>query len=339
MTLNTKKNAVEPGPSDVAVLIVAYKSRDTIARVIDSLDAQTVAPDRVRILENGSPEGLAVTPDLLPHHVELVTSAENLGFAAGNNRLAEGVEQRWLLLLNPDAFPHPDWIEALLEATRRWPDARMFGSTQWAEGAEGLLDGIGDMYHVAGIPYRAGYGRKVLPGPEGEVFGPCGAAALIERQLFEQLGGFDERYFCYVEDVDFAFRARLAGEHCIQVPTAQVQHMGYGSSGRRSAFATYHGTRNRLWTFAKNMPGLSFSLLLPVHIGVTALLWLSAARFGQFMLFGKALRDAIAVWPEIMKQRGGIQSQRKASIGEIARVMSWNPLDLFTRAAIVRKRD
>ena len=323
----------------VAILIVAYRSRETLPNVIAALERQTVKPARVRLLENGSPEAERVDAAALPDWVELVESEENTGFARGNNLLVQGVEQEWLLLLNPDAFPEADWLERLMAATRRWPEAALFGCTQDAHGAPGVLDGAGDVYHFTGLPYRAGYGRRMSPPPEGEVFGPCGAAALVRRDVFERLGGFDEDYFCYVEDVDLAARARLIGETCVQVRDARVSHMGYGSSGRRSEFATYHGARNRIWTFFKVTPGWLLWVLAPVHLGVTVLLWLSAARFGQFTLFGRALRDAWAGRARLMEKRRALQAERRISVTAYAARLSWSPLAPLTRSPDVRSMD
>lgn len=320
----------------VAILIVAFRSRITVPEVMAALERQSLRPARVRILENGSPEGERVDPAALPAWAELVESETNLGFAAGNNRLAEGVQEPWLLLLNPDAFPEPDWLDQFMAATRRWPHAALFGCTQTAHGSAGVLDGAGDVYHITGLPYRGGYGRHMAPPPDGEVFGPCGAAALIRRDVFEALGGFDEDYFCYVEDVDFAYRARLAGHVCIQVCDASVSHMGYASSARRSTFATYHGARNRLTTLLKDTPAALLPVIAPLHIATTAVLWLSSARFGQFTLFAKAIRDALAAWPQTMEKRRAIQAGRKTGALEIARAMAWNPLDLLTRKPDVR---
>ncbi|MFP4519988.1 MAG: glycosyltransferase family 2 protein [Oceanicaulis sp.] len=322
----------------VAVLIVAFRSRDTLPQVIAALDRQSVRPARVRVLENGSPLHERVDPAGLPDWAELIESDANLGFAAGNNRLAQGVDEDWLLLVNPDAFPEADMIEQLLAGAARHPNAALFGATQLAHGAPGVLDGAGDVYHVTGLPYRAGYGRRMDPPGEGEVFGPCGALALIRRDVFEALGGFDEDYFCYVEDVDFAYRARLAGHVAIQVSAARVSHMGYASSGRRSAFATYHGVRNRLWTFFKNTPAPLLPLLAPLHFAVTLLLWLSAARFGQFMLFARALRDGLKGWPRLMEKRRAVQASRTVSAIKVARMLNWNPANLITRAPDVRQQ-
>jgi len=86
----------------------------------------------------------------------------------------------------------------------------------------------------------------------------------------------------------------------------------------------------------KNTPGWLLWVLAPVHFGVTLLLWLSAARFGQFSLFAKAIIDAVKAWPEIMEERDKIQASRTARSIHIAQSMSWNPVNLLTRAPDVR---
>lgn len=334
----TVDNTSRQGPmADIAVLIVAYRSRDTLGQCLETLAAQTVRPRRVLVLENGSPEGERIDAATLPDWIEFIESDENLGFAGGNNRLAALADSEWLALLNPDAFPRSDWLEQLLEGAARYPQIDLFGSTQYAAGYSGQLDGVGDVYHATGLAYRAGYGRSVdlLP-PDGEVFAVCGAATFVRRSLFAALGGFDERFFCYNEDVDLAYRARLAGHRAMQLRDAAVDHLGYASSGRRSEFATYYGVRNRLWVFLKNTPGWLFWLLLPVHAAITALLWLSAARFGQFTVFGRALRDALGRRGEMMQSRREIQANRVATTWQMAQAMSWNPLRLLTRAPDVR---
>lgn len=317
---------------DVSLLIVAYRSRRHMDRQRKTLEALHAGPKEILVLENASAEGDRVTAGQLPAGARLIEAPSNLGFAAGNNALAREATGDWLLLLNPDAFPEPDWLDRLMAARARWPDVAVFGCTQRADAVPGVLDGAGDVYHVSGLPYRAGYGRAIEPPPEGEVFAACGAAMMVRRDLFDALGGFDEDFFCYVEDVDFGFRARLLGHRVVQVRDAVVHHEGYASSGRRSEFATYHGARNRFWTFFKNVPAGLMPVLAPLHLAATLALWLSAARFGQFALFGRAMRDALAGWTPLMAKRREIQSRRAVGAWAVARMMAWNPARLFTRA-------
>jgi len=181
------------------------------------------------------------------------------------------------------------------------------------------------------MTWRKGNGRRVPPkaGKPHEVFSACAAAALYRRHVFESVGGFDEDFFCYFEDVDLGFRMRLAGHRCLFVPNAVAYHVGASTTGNRhSDFAVYHGHRNMVWTYVKNMPGMLFGILLPAHIMINfvAVIWFSLR--GQARLILKAKGDALCGIPAIWRKRRVIQRKRIAWIGEI-----WRMLDksLFPR--------
>ncbi|WP_417481994.1 glycosyltransferase family 2 protein [Maricaulis sp.] len=336
-TPRPRPQAPQSPTADIAVLIVAYRSRDTLGQCIETLGAQTVRPRQVLVLENGSPEGERIDAATLPDWVEFIESGENLGFAGGNNRLAALARCEWLALLNPDAFPRRDWLEQLLAASQRYPDLSIFGSTQYAADHPGQLDGVGDVYHATGLAYRAGYMRPVALLPEeGEVFAACGAATFIRRALFASLGGFDEALFCYGEDVDLSYRARLTGQRVVQVKLAAVDHKGYASSGRRSEFATYYGVRNRLWVFLKDTPSWLLWALAPGHAMATLMLWAAAIKNGQGKLFAKAIMDGLRAWPQIRSARRIVQAGRTVPASRIAGMMSWKSSMLLTRAPDVR---
>ena len=256
----------------VDVIVVAYRSAPHLPALRAALARQTCNAWRLIVWDNASPEHPADPADL-PAGALLVSSKDNLGFAAGNNRAAALGRAPFLAFLNPDAFPEPEWLQALLEAAQRWPQAAAFGSAQIWEEEPDRWDGLGDALFAAGIPYRAAYGRlRRGPAPQGETFSACAAAMLVRRAAFEAIGGFDEDLFCFGEDVDLGFRLRLAGRSVVQVGGATVAHVGGASTGRRSDFADFHGVRNRLWVFVKNMPAPLFWPLLPLHLALCLLL-------------------------------------------------------------------
>jgi N-acetylglucosaminyl-diphospho-decaprenol L-rhamnosyltransferase len=200
------------------------------------------------------------------------------------------------------------------------------------------LDGAGDVMTSAGIPFRGGYHRKRPKTlPEGQVFSACGAAMLIDRELFLGLGGFDERFFCYCEDVDLGYRLRLAGEQARLAPLAVVRHVGSATLGVRSDFALFHGTRNRVWTFVKNTPGLMLWLTLPLHIGVTAGLLLLHLRRRDHGPVIKGIRAALADLKPVWVQRAAIQAGRKTSAIDILRVMAVDPIAFLGRRIVIRE--
>lgn len=313
------------GPK-VTVAIVAYQSGQFLQPCIDALAAQTFTDFEAVIADNASSDGSVETLRLPDARFRIEPMGGNLGFAVANNVVARASRAPWLATLNPDTRADPDWLETLLAAAARWPGAASFGSTQLSLDNPDELDGVGDVWHAAGLAWRARLGRPASETPpEGEVFGPCAAAALYRRDLFLGLGGFDERYFCYCEDVDMAYRLRLAGWTAVQVPGAVVRHAGSAISGRTSEFTVFHGHRNRVWTWVKNTPGLWFWPLLPYHLAYDLLMTYTSFRIGRGMPVVRAHWAALTGLGPVLRQRRIVQKGRKASLKSLARAMAWSP--------------
>ncbi|MGH3049507.1 MAG: glycosyltransferase family 2 protein, partial [Gaiellaceae bacterium] len=311
-------------PPRVAVVVVNKNAGPHLARALECLELQTAPPHRVIVVDNASDDGSLDGLDERYPRFELVRSEENLGFAAGNNlavRMCDDCE--FVALLNPDAFPQPDWLEALLAAADANPGHAAFGSTLVLAGDPGTSDGTGDSYHVSGVAWRRDQGAPAASGRErGETFSVCAAAALYRRAAFLAVGGFDERFFCYYEDTDLAFRLRLAGHACSYVPEAVAHHVGSATTGLLSPFTIYHSARNQLWTYVKNMPSPLLWLYLPQHVFVGFLTVVVAALegHGRAALAGK--RDGIRALPRVLAERRQIQVSRTATAAELRRVMS-----------------
>ena len=181
-------------------------------------------------------------------------------------------------------------------AAEREPAAAAFASQMLLASAPDSLDGAGDSYHVSGRAWRNGHRarRASWPPADVEVFAACAAAALYRRAAFDEVNGFDEHYFCYFEDVDLGFRLRLGGYRCLYVHAAVVRHVSSGLAGYRSDFAVYHGERNMVWTFFKDMPGPLLWLYLPQHVvlNLAALLYYPWRGQGRVVLARQAGRPA-----------------------------------------------
>ncbi len=320
-----------------SVIIVSYQSSDWIASCLDSLNQQTEKNFEVIIVDNASRDNSLQqirSSDLKNLHV--IESKENLGFAAGCNLAARQARGEWLTFLNPDTMAHVDWLKEISAGQARYPRTNIFACAQYELGEDGKLDGVGDAYFGFGIPWRGGFGHstKHLPS-EGECFSPCGAAAVVRRTVFEKAGGFDERFFCYCEDVDLGFRLRLMGERCVFLPNASVEHKGSAISGRHSDFTIYHGTRNRMWTYVKNMPLGLLVLTAPGHIAISIYLLARSASVGKFKATWRGLRDGVLGLPDIWKSRRARVSYDPAV--KIARAMSWNVNDMRKRRPCVKE--
>lgn len=251
-------------PTPVTLIVVCHESRRHLPRLFACLGEQQVLPARILVLDNASADGSAaaatdlVTADpRLAARTTVVRLEQNIGFAAANNRGIALADTEYVALLNPDAFPRPGWLAALLDAASGHPDCAAFGSRQMQADQPDVIDGLGDCYSITGLAWRRGHGRRLTAADlvPCEICSPCAAAALYRRAAVLDVGGFDEDYFCYFEDVDLGLRLRLRGERARYVPEAVVEHVGGGSSGGgRSATATYFGHRNLVWTAVKNLP-------------------------------------------------------------------------------------
>lgn len=320
------------------IIVVTHNSARWLERQRVALEAQSETRWQLVVVDNRSRPEERPHADLLPMSGRIIQSESNLGFAEGNNIGATGAKTPYLVFLNPDAFPAPDWLAKLVETAESHPGAVSIGSTQVRADARDLFDGTGDVMHASGLAYRSNFGKpRTAPPPLAESFSACAAAMLVRREAFEAIGGFDERYFCYFEDVDLCFRLRLAGHRVLQSPEAVVAHVGGGSAGAVSAFTEFHGARNRLWTFVKCMPGPLMWLLLPVHLAATALVATLGPIRGRGLHGWRGIFAGLAELAPILATRRELQRTRKATILDIARAIAWSPDVLFTRRSVHRK--
>jgi GT2 family glycosyltransferase len=308
----------------VAVIVVNWNSGKDLGKCLAALTNQTCPPEEVIVVDNASSDdSLSGIEEQFPD-VELIRLHDNTGFAHANNLGAKQVKAcDWIAFLNPDAFAAPDWLENLIAAAERNPEFSFFGSHMLRYEAADELDGTGDIYHVSGLAWRRDHGLQASKTKRRteEIFSACAAAAMIRKEVFLEAGGFDENFHSYFEDVDLGFRIRLMGHRCLYVADAVVEHVGSGSTHRYSDYAVYHGNRNLVWAYVKNMPGTLFWIYLPQHLlaNTAALLWFSIQGKGRVIF--QAKWDAIKGLPRALAQRRSVQSHRKVPIREIRRVL------------------
>jgi GT2 family glycosyltransferase len=328
-------------PPRISVILVTWNSAVHLSRCLGCLMAQTHKDFEVVLVDNGSMDGsLDGVESRWPGLTLRVERLDkNKGFAAANNLGARLARGHWLALLNADAFPAPDWLEQLLRAAKENPQYTFFTSRQIQINAPELLDGTGDAYHISGLAWRQNYNQPVDKyglQPE-EVFSACAAAALYIREDFLNVSGFDEDYFSYFEDVDLSFRLRLAGGRCLYVPQAVVLHVGSVSSGKTSDFVIYHGHRNLVWTYFKDMPGILMLLFLPLHLVMNVYFIISFSLQGKIKVILKSKRDAFLKLLYMLRKRKKIQQTRVITFKGLLLVMNKDPLAPLW-ANIIRRR-
>ncbi len=262
-----------------AVVIPSWNSAGLLPRCLDSLSDQGLEPELL-VVDNGSTDG---TLELLRERsVAHVALPENVGFAAAVNLGASRVAAPAVLALNADTALEPGCLSVLLEALLADPGLggvqprllQLEGETGDVSSAR--LYSAGQALTSDGRAFERGRGEAQQPAflARREVFGVCGAACLLRRELFDRLGGYDERYFAFYEDVDLNVRARISGWDFEYVPEAVVWHVGNASWAaavpRSRAWNARLVARNRLATQAKFLPARALPLMLAAEAGSLA---------------------------------------------------------------------
>jgi GT2 family glycosyltransferase len=251
----------------VRVIVLNWNGEAWLTPCLTALRRQVGPPFEIVVVDNGSTDGsLALVREQFPE-CDIVAAGANLGFAAGNNAGARGATTPYLAFLNNDTQPSPQWLAALIAVADSDPGVGLVTSQVVFQDRPDVFDSAGDGYLRCGGAFKHRHGQPVNERRGStEVFGACGAAFLIRRDLFEALGGFDEDLFMVYEDVDLSYRARLLGARCMYARDALVQHAGSASIGRLSSRAVYYGQRNLEWTWIKNSPSSLLLRSLPAHV-------------------------------------------------------------------------
>jgi N-acetylglucosaminyl-diphospho-decaprenol L-rhamnosyltransferase len=241
------------------VVTVTFSPGHHLERFLASLALATEREVNVLLADNGSVDGTPQEALERYANVRLFDTGANLGYGTAVNRAVRhlyesgGVDD-WLIVANPDVQWGPGSIDALLEAAARWPRAGALGPLihdpdgSVYPSARHLPSLIrGGMHAVVGPfwkrnPWTAAYRQERLEPSERPVGWLSGSCLLLRRSAFDQVGGFDERYFMYMEDVDLGDRLGRAGWLSVYVPTAEVLHHKGHSTGHdpESHLAAHH---------------------------------------------------------------------------------------------------
>lgn len=325
-----------------SVIVVNWNGRAHLERCLEALARQTVSSFEIVVVDNGSTDGSAeMVGDSYPQ-VRLIRNRSNLGFAAANNQGIRAAGAPFVATLNNDTEARPDWLERLLVPALEDPGVGMVASKMLFAHRPGVINSAGIALDRAGIAWDRLGGEPDGPtGPPEEVFGPCAGAALYRREMLDQVGLFDEEFFAYLEDVDLAWRARLAGWRCVYAPGAVVVHVHSATGVEGSPFKSYQLGRNKLWSIVKNYPGPQFYWMLPVILGYD----LAAAAYGALTrgdLAGVRGRMAgLAGLPRQWAKRRQVQRLRRVPHSYLARRMSplATPLAVAARYIHLRREE
>jgi GT2 family glycosyltransferase len=241
----------------VSAIVVNYNGRDHVVRCVDSLVATLAtiaAPTELMVVDNGSVDGSCETLRAAHPGLRVFELGRNRGFAGA---VAEGLRAtsgKWVLLLNNDATIERGALELLVSAGETSPSVGAVAPTiLFADGSDRInsaglvVDRLGIAHdRLVGEPAAARGTHPV------EVFGASGGGAMLRRSMLEDIGGIDESFFMYLEDVDMAWRARARGWRAVHVPDALVHHHHSMTAVHGSELKYFHVGRGRVRVLAKN---------------------------------------------------------------------------------------
>jgi GT2 family glycosyltransferase len=300
-----------------AVVIPNWNGRDWLPGVLDSLAAQTRAADEVIVVDNGSTD--ASLEYLRGEHpgVRLIEMGRNTGFAVACNRgvdAAAGADA--VALVNSDIVLAPDWLERMLAALDAAPGAASVACKMVDLEDPGVIYDAGDILRRDGACDQRG---RFLPDDgrwdePGEVFAACAGAAVYRRDAFLAAGGFDERFFAYLEDVDLGLRLRSAGWGCRYEPRAVARHAGGGTSGRLARPVPSWVERNTLLLVARAFPLRWLPLVAYRQI---AWAW-HAARAGGLGPFVRGALAALPLLPRyLLRERPKLRRAARVPVADV----------------------
>jgi len=303
-----------------SVLIPNYNGVRHLPDLFAGLSSQSFTDFELIFADDASSDDSVAWVQANARQARILSGGENCGFVSTVNSAARASRGRVIVLLNNDTQPAPDFLAELAKTVCAQPRAGIVAAKLLLFEERDRIHTAGDLMGRDGIPRN----RGVWATDSGQfdnsedVFGGCGGAMAVRRELWEALDGFDEDFWMYVEDVDFSFRAQLLGWHAAFAPAARVFHKLGGSGG--DELSSFYVARNTIWTLAKNMP-TSLLLSNSSHVFRAQLsIAADALRNCRGSAARARLRGQLAGLlglPRVLQQRALVQSRKRRHDVEI----------------------
>jgi GT2 family glycosyltransferase len=301
----------------ITAVIVSYdEDMEQLLAAIDRLLEQTRVPDEILIVDNDPDERLAGEFRERPL-VRVIAPGANLGYTGGVNFGAARANGDYLVCLNPDARAEVDCLERLAAEADSDPRIALVGAQIVLE--DGVTRNAGENpLHPTGISPAGGYGEARERGKPRDVAVVSGACCLIRREAFDDLGGFVDEFFLYYDDVDLAWRARIAGMRVVYCPESVLEH-GYEFSRRGRKW--FYLERNRLFSLLTNYEPRTLVLLAPLLLVTELGLLAVAAREGWLSQKLASYAGLFRMRRRLRAQRRAVQASRRLADAEVMALM------------------
>ena len=298
----------------LAIVILNWNGQTLLERYLPGV-LQYSGDAQVCVADNASTDdSVAYLQEHFPQ-VTLVQNPENWGFTKGYNEALKSIEADIYCLLNSDVEVTPNWLEAIVHTFKENDDIAIIQPKildllkkdyfEYAGAAGGFLDQLG-------YPFCRGRIFQSLEKDEGqynkptEIFWATGACMFIRREVFEELGGFDEDYFAHQEEVDLCWRAHNKGYKVYYVPDSHVFHLGGSTLSNMNPKKTYLNFRNSLFSITKNLPRkVAFVIILCRLIldGIAALRFVVQLKFNHCLAILRAHLSFYRQFRKMYKKR------------------------------------
>jgi len=313
----------------VSVIVLNYNGELFIGDCLSALAMQTFTDFELIVVDNASRDAsLSGIHEWLQNNAirspaSVVALGENLGFSGGNIEGLKRASGEFIALLNNDTEVYDNWLEELFEVMREDPKIGICASKLVSYG-EGTVDSAGDGYTRLLKAFKRGEGESPEKFDKKEpVFGACAGAALYRRSMLDEIGFLDDDFFLIHEDTDLNFRAKLAGWKCMFVPTAVVRHKVTSSIGYMSDMQVYHTLRNSELVRMKDVPFTVYLLCLPEFVlGFISEFIYFGIKHRRMGVFIKAKKDALKLFPRMLRKRRAIMALKKISNRALMREMT-----------------
>ncbi len=307
----------------VSIIVPNYNGLRFLPTCLDALRGQTYPREQTEIIlvdDASSDASIAFVRERYPE-VRIVPLARNSGLAVGCNAGAQAARGELLVMLNNDTEAEPGWLAALVEMAAAHPHAGAIASKMLLFDRRDTLHNAGDLMGADGIPRNRGVWERDAGQYDHDpaIFGGCGGGVMYRRAAWDQAGGFDERLFMYLEDVDLAWRLRLLGWDAVFAPAARLYHHLSATGG--GVLASYYVGRNTIWVIAKDMPG-------PLLRKYWRRIWTAQWR---------VTRDALGAWRGA-SARARVRGQLAGVLG-LPRVSGWRGAVQRSRSAPIETLD
>ncbi len=282
----------------VAVVILNWNGLHHLQKFLPSVLASTYPNLQVVVGDNASTDGsVAFLKGRYANEVTLIENKENYGFTGGYNRVMAQVEADIYILLNSDVEVTPGWIEPVVQmmqadeliaaAAPKIKAYRQKDHFEHAGAAGGFIDKLGYPFCRGRLFYEVEEDKGQYD-TSGEIFWASGAALFITGRHWKISGGFDERFFAHMEEIDLCWRLKNMGYKVIYCAASTVYHVGGGTLNAEDPFKTYLNFRNNLFLLKKNLPAARAAWVISIRFGLDLIALL------RFMGEGKR-KDAWAV--------------------------------------------